>query len=86
MKRCYFPGISTIGKYIVHIENRNTNVKYKQVDILRNSYSLLESKNIKINRIRMDCGSFSKNSFDLVGKQQITLYKSATLRKTFLPN
>jgi hypothetical protein len=29
MKRGYFPGVSTIRKYIVHIENRNrhTNVK-----------------------------------------------------------
>ena len=76
MKRGYFPGISTIGKYIVHIENRNTNVKYKQADTLRNLYSLLESKNIKINRSRMACGSFSKNSIDLEGKQQITLYRA----------
>jgi hypothetical protein len=29
MKRGYFPGASSIGKHIVHIENRNghTNVK-----------------------------------------------------------
>jgi hypothetical protein len=72
MKRGYFPGVSTIGKHIVHIENRNgnTNVKYKQADTLKSSYSLLESKNIKINRSRMDCGSFSKDIIDVVEKKQ----------------
>jgi hypothetical protein len=37
MKRSCFPGVSTIGKYIIHIENRNgnTNVKYKQADTLK---------------------------------------------------
>jgi len=55
MKRGYFPGVSTIGKHIIHIENRNgnTNVKYKQADTLKNAYSLLENKDIKINRSRM---------------------------------
>ena len=76
MKRGYFPGVSTIGKYIVHIENRNgnTNVKYKQADTLKRSYSLLESKNIKINRSRMDCGSFSKDIIDVVEKNSKLLY------------
>jgi len=37
MKRGYFPGVSTIRKHIIHIENRNgnTNVKYKQADTLK---------------------------------------------------
>ncbi|TXD55040.1 IS1380 family transposase [Polaribacter sp. IC066] len=76
MKRGYFPGVSTIGKYIVHIENRNgnTNVKYKQADTLKSSYSLLKSKNIKINRSRMDCGSFSKDIIDVVEKNSNLLY------------
>ena len=76
MKRGYFPGVSTIGKHIVHIENRNgnTNVKYKQVDTLKNAYSLLEQKNIKINRSRMDCGSFSKEIIDMVQQNSKLLY------------
>jgi hypothetical protein len=76
MKHGYFPGVSTIGKHIVHIENRNgnTNVKYKQADTLKSSYSLLESKNIKINRSRMDCGSFSKDIIDVVEKNSNLLY------------
>ncbi len=76
MKRGYFPGVSTIGKHIIHIENRNgnTNVKYKQSDTLKNAYNLLESKNIKINRSRMDCGSFSKEIIDVVEKNSKLLY------------
>ena len=68
MERGYFPGVSTIGRHIIHIENRNgnTNVKYKQANTLKNAYSLLESKNVKINRSRMDCGSFSKEIIDMV--------------------
>jgi hypothetical protein len=76
MKRGYFPGVSTIGKYIIHIENRNgnTNVKYKQADTLKNAYCLLESKNIKINRSRMDCGSFSKEIIDVVEQNSKLIY------------
>jgi len=76
MKRGYFPGVSTIGKHIIHIENRNgnTNVKYKQADTLKNAYSLLENKDIKINRSRMDCGSFSKEIIDVVEQNSKLLY------------
>ncbi len=76
MKRGYFPGVSTIGKHIVHIENRNgnTNVKYRRADTLRNAYCLLENKNIKINRSRMDCGSFSKEIIDVVEQHSTLLY------------
>ena len=31
MKRGYFPGVSTIGKHIVHIENRNGNTNVKTI-------------------------------------------------------
>jgi hypothetical protein len=76
MKRGYFPGVSTIGKHIIHIENRNgnTNVKYKQADTLKNAYGLLKSKNIKINRSRMDCGSFSKEIIQVVEQNSKFLY------------
>lgn len=79
MKRGYFPGVSTIEKHIVHIENRNgnTNVKYKQSETLKNAYSLLKSKNIKIGRSRMDCGSFSKEIIDVIEQNSQLLYVRA---------
>jgi hypothetical protein len=76
MKRGYFPGVSTIGKHIVHIENRNgnTNVKYKQADTLKNAYDLLKSKNISIDRSRMDCGSFSKEIIEVIEQNSNLIY------------
>ena len=76
MKRGYFPGVSTLGKHIVHIENRNgnTNVKYKQSDTLTDAYHLLKSKNININRSRMDCGSFSREIVDVVEQNSTLIY------------
>jgi len=76
MQRGYFPGVSSIGKHIVHIENRNgnSNVKYKQADTLKNAYSLLQAKGVKINRSRMDCGSFSKEIIDVVQQYSKLLY------------
>lgn len=68
MKRGYFPGVASIGKEIVFIENRNgnSNVKFKQADTLAEAYKLLESKKIKIDRSRMDCGSFTKDIIETV--------------------
>jgi len=62
MKDGYFPGVATMGKYIVYLENRNgnSNVKFKQEETLESAYALLKSKNIFVDRIRMDCGSFTK--------------------------
>ena len=68
MKQGYFPGVASIGKEIVFIENRNgnSNVKLKQADTLAEAYKLLESKKIKIDRSRMDCGSFTKEIIETV--------------------
>lgn len=79
MKRGYFPGVSTIGKHIVHIENRNgnTNVKYKQAATLTTAYDLLKSKDIHINRSRMDCGSFSKEIIDVIEQNSNLMYVRA---------
>ena len=46
----------------VYIKNRNgnSNVKYKQEDTLRRSYSLLGEFDIKVKHSRMDCSSFDK--------------------------
>ena len=83
--RGYFPGIATIGNHIVGIENRdgNANVKFKQEDTLERFYTLLKSEGIRVNRSRMDAGSYSKNIIDMVDKHSKLFYiranKSANL-------
>jgi len=68
MTQGYFPGVASIGKQIVIIENRNgnSNVKFKQTETLQAAYEMLESKNIRIDRSRMDCGSFTKEIIETV--------------------
>jgi hypothetical protein len=68
MKQGYFPGVASIGKNMVFIENRNgnSNVKFKQSDTLQAAYEMLERKNILIDRSRMDCGSFTKEIIETV--------------------
>jgi hypothetical protein len=63
MKRGYFPGVATIGKNIIYLENRNgnSNVKFKQEDTLETIYKLLKESDIKVHRSRMDCGSFTQD-------------------------
>ena len=62
MKHGYFPGVASIDNFIEYFENRNgnSNVKFKQAETLQSAYALLTSKNISIDRSRMDCGSFTK--------------------------
>ena len=59
----YFPGVATIGNKIVYIENRdgNANVKFEQASTLSRAYNLLKDNGIRINRSRMDAGSYSKD-------------------------
>jgi len=59
----YFPGVATIGNKIIYIENRegNANVKFEQASTLSRAYNLLKENGIKINRSRMDAGSYSKD-------------------------
>lgn len=63
MEDGYFPGVATIGRNIVHFENRNgnSNVKFKQSETLAAAFGLLKSKGVGIDRARMDCGSFTKD-------------------------
>lgn len=60
--RGYFPGVATVGGLIVHVENRdgNTNVRFKQAETLKRSFKSLYDRGIKIDRCRMDCGSYSE--------------------------
>jgi hypothetical protein len=72
----YVPGIATIDDKIVYIENRdgNANVKFEQAATLTRSYDLLKSENIKVNRSRMDAGSYSKEIIDVVDKNSKSFY------------
>ena len=72
----YFPGIATIADKIVYIENRdgNTNVKTGQAETLERAYQLLGNNGIKVNRSRMDAGSYSKEIIDTVAKNSKLFY------------
>jgi len=67
-KKGYFPGVATIGDKIIYIENRdgNANVKFEQAATLSRAYNLLNENDIKINRSRMDAGSYSKEIIEVV--------------------
>ena len=81
----YFPGVATIGNKIVYIENRdgNANVKFEQASTLIRAYNLLKKNDIKINRSRMDAGSYSKEIINVVASNSNLFYiranKSAEL-------
>lgn len=72
----YFPGIATIGNKIVYIENRdgNANVKLEQASTLSRAYNLLKENGIKINRSRMDAGSYSKDIINEVASNSKLFY------------
>lgn len=76
MDRGYFPGIATIGKNTIYLENRNgnSNVKFKQEDTLSKVYQMLKSDGIKIKRSRMDCGSFTKAVIKVVEENSELFY------------
>lgn len=76
MQRGYFPGIASIAKNIVYVENRNgnSNVKFKQEDTLAKIYQMLNTNGIKIKRSRMDCGSFTKKVINVVEENSELFY------------
>lgn len=80
----YLPGVATIGDKVVYIENRdgNANVKVEQAGTLKRAYQLLESEAIKINRSRMDAGSYSKEIIDVVDKNSQLFYIRANKSTT----
>ncbi len=72
----YFPGMVTIHGIPVYFENRagNMSVKTNQAELLKRAYTLLTSLGIKINRSRMDAGSYSKEIIDVVDEYSQTFY------------
>ena len=83
----YCPGVATIGNKIVYIENSdgNANVKFEQASTLTRAYNLLNENAIKINRSRMDAGSYSKEIIKVVASNSKLFYiranRSADLYK-----
>ena len=74
-----FPGVATIGNNIVYIENRdgNANVKTAQAETLERSYKVLNNNRLCVNRSRMDAGTYSKESIDVVSKNSRLFYVRA---------
>jgi hypothetical protein len=72
----YFPGIATIDNKPVYIENRdgNANVKTAQAETLKRSYKILKKNKLRINRSRLDAGSYSKNIIDVVDANSRLFY------------
>jgi len=72
----YFPGIATIGKNIIHVENRdgNANVKIGQAEALKRIYGSLNKNGLKVNRSRMDAGSYSEDIVDVVSQNSRLFY------------
>ena len=72
----YSPGVAFIGDLIVGLENRdgNANVRFHQSDTLNRIFSRMESRGIKIERVRMDCGSCSRDIVETVEKHSNHFY------------
>jgi hypothetical protein len=88
MNTGYFPGVATTGERIVYVENRdgNANVKTSRAETLERAYRLLEDNGIKINRSRMDAGSYSEDIIKVVSGYSKLFYiranKSGALSET----
>ena len=60
----YFPGVASVGGFIVGVENRdgNANVKFRQSDTLERLFNRLEKQgSVLVRNFRADCGSFSED-------------------------
>lgn len=77
-KHCkgYFPGMATINGMPVYFENRdgNMNVKTNQHEVLKRCFNMLESNDIRVNRSRMDAGSYSQKIVDVVARHSRLFY------------
>lgn len=72
----YFPGIATIGDKIVYVEGRdgNANVKLDQAETLGRSYGLLGEEGVKVDRSRMDAGSYAEEIVKVVDENSRLFY------------
>ena len=58
----YFPGIAQLNLHPFYIENRdgNANVKFEQAETLERAFAQLKAHGIRVDKARMDCGSYSQ--------------------------
>lgn len=72
----YQPGVATIGKHIVYLENRNGNspAVNEQARTLAKCYEALQAQGIQIKRSRMDCASYQKEVIDVVVRYSDLFY------------
>lgn len=64
----YGPGVASIGDLVTGIENRdgNTNVRFHQKDTLERFFARYENRKLHICRVRVDCGSCSREIVETI--------------------
>ena len=72
----YFPGIAQINLHPFYIENRdgNANVKFEQAETLERAFAHLKVNGIKVDKARMDCGSYSQEVVEVASCNSNTFY------------
>ncbi|MCP3922333.1 MAG: IS1380 family transposase [Desulfobacterales bacterium] len=72
----YFPGMATIAGMPVYFENRdgNMNVKTGQVEVLERCFKMLADNGIKIDKCRMDAGSYARDIVEIATKFSENFY------------
>jgi hypothetical protein len=72
----YFPGIASLGRNVIHVENRdgNANVKTAQAETLKRIFGSIEQNGMGVDRSRMDAGSYSEDIVDVVSKNSRLFY------------
>ena len=72
----YFPGIAQINLHPFYIENRdgNANVKFEQAETLERAFAHLKANGIKVDKARMDCGSYSQEVVEVASCNSNTFY------------
>ena len=72
----YLPGIAQINLHPFYIENRdgNANVKFEQAETLERAFAHLKANGIKVDKARMDCGSYSQEVVEVTCCNCYTFY------------
>lgn len=86
-ERGYMPGVSVLtdpdtgDDAIIGVENRdgNTNVKFHQADTLRRTFERLKENNLKIAKVRCDCGSYSRDIIEVISENCEQFYIRANM-------
>ena len=70
----YFPGIASLGRNVIYVENRDgnanactlrsTRVKTGQAETLKRIYGSIKQNGMSVNRSRMDAGTYSEDIVD----------------------